>query len=64
MQSSPMLNDLSEADLKLALAYASPTEKVLINKILDELKQRELRERAQNGRILMYCNERHGTGTV
>ena len=48
MQSSPMLNDLSEADLKLALAYASPTERVLINKILDELKQRELRERAQN----------------
>jgi len=43
-----MLNDLSEADLKLALAYASPTERVLINKILDELKQRELRERAQN----------------
>lgn len=48
MQSLPMLNDLSEADLKLALAYASPTERVLINKILDELKQRELRERAQN----------------
>ena len=43
-----MLNDLSEADLKLALAYASPTERVLINKILDELKQRELQSCAKN----------------
>jgi predicted phage terminase large subunit-like protein len=42
-----MLSTLSEADLKLALAYATPSEKIAINKILAELKQRNLREAAQ-----------------